>query len=242
VSSSESQGEKLESARSLHEFEESLSSGKEPFSGAGLLHLFFRPKQFFTSGLAIGKMPYVLLVTWCVGISSSIDRIDSQYLKATYKGGPLLEFMEEYLGESWFYYWGYVLVAGALNGLVIWWLGGWWYRKRLKWSSCIDPSKKLSRLVLIYSSFVSAGPAVVTALIASRIFSSYIDAAASESMLTLLLLAFPFWSVVVSYRGATNLFEVSLARARLWFLILPSLTYVFLLGLVAVLFSYLEGM
>ncbi len=149
--------------------------------------------------------------------------------------------MEKFLADTWLYYWAYILIAGVLNALVIWWLGGWWYRKRLQWSSCTDPSRKLSRLVLIYSSFVSAGPAVVLAIITSMVFPSFIAAYNSESLLPLFILVFPFWSVIVSYKGATSLFEVSLSRARIWFLALPLVLYMLLVGIFGAIGAYMSG-
>ena len=57
-------------------------------------------------------------------------------------------------------------------------------------------------------------------------------------LLSLLLLLFPFWSVAASYMGARSLFALAGWRVRLWFLILPILAYVTLLGGLTALFAF----
>jgi hypothetical protein len=46
---------------------------------------------------------------------------------------------------------------------------------------------------------------------------------------------FPFWSLGTSFAAAITLFEVRRGRARLWFVILPALTYLVAYGALGVL-------
>ncbi len=205
-----------------------------PLLPRNLVDLFVRPRRFFTGQLALGKTPYIIVAAWCYGIATSVDRIDQEILKSQLgRSNPFAQRLVSTVTESWPLFWAWVLAIGAINGLLLWLIGGWWYRKRLRWSGAADADKRLARLTYIYSSFVLAGPLVLATLFRTALYPNY--AAASDAMesLSVLMLVFPFWSVATSYAGATALFPVSKGRARLWFLILPIVFYVLIVGLVA---------
>jgi hypothetical protein len=143
------------------------------------------------------------------------------------------------LTGSWLGFWGFALLGGAVAGAVLWYVGGWWYRVRLKWAGADNPDPTLARLVYIYSGFVVAGPMVAAALLQTITFPSYRVASEAETLYPFLLLAFPLWSIVVSYNGVTARFAMRRWAARMWFLILPGLLYAFAFGAVAVFYSVL---
>jgi hypothetical protein len=91
--------------------------------------------------------------------------------------------------------------------------------------------------LLVYSSFVFAGPAVVSALIQTALYPSYLVAFEQEFVFTSLVMAAVFWSVGSTYKGAIAIFDVGVARARLWFIVLPILFYVVIMGLGGALFA-----
>jgi hypothetical protein len=195
-----------------------------------------RPTRFFSSPLGLGQTPYILFVTWCYGIASAIDRVDQELLRAEVgRPRPGWDVWGPMVTESWLGYWGFVLGMGAVSGLFLWWLGGWWYHVRLRWAGDADPDRRLARLVYVYSSFVWSGPAIAAALVATVAFANYTEAWNSDQPYSIALLIFPFWSVVTSYLGARVIFDVSPRRARLWFLILPMALYVVAFGLIAAL-------
>jgi hypothetical protein len=88
---------------------------------------------------------------------------------------------------------------------------------------------------LIYSSFVFAGPAVLVLLFQTLAYPDYL--AASDSDVSLIVLAMVFWSLGTTYRGALALFPVSKGRALLWFIALPGIFLFLLMGGVGLLYS-----
>jgi hypothetical protein len=207
-----------------------------------LVDLFVRPRRFFLGNLGTGRPPCVILVGWVYGISHAIDRLDTQLMRAELGHPPLgWTYVGPLVAGSWLGFWTWVLVAGVLGAFFLWWIGGWWYQVRLRWSGVPAPDKRRARLLFMYSSFVFAGPAVVAALIRTLRFPN--DAAACAAahgyplVLLLVLLFFPFWSVATSYVGVKALFAVTRRKAVVWFVALPMLVYVIWGGLVALLFT-----
>ena len=58
-----------------------IRPGPSPFWPQQLADLLLRPTRFFTSQLALGSTPNVVLVTWVLGMSSVIARIDSRIMR-----------------------------------------------------------------------------------------------------------------------------------------------------------------
>lgn len=221
------------------ELPEPIGPGPSPFWPQHLIDLFIRPTRFFTGQLGLGRTPNALFVTWIVGISAAIDRIDTRLVQAELRDDPARWESIERLLATWPRFWGFALAAGVVGGAAYWWIGGWWCRVRLRWSGADAPDPTLARLLLIYSSFVFAGPTVLSVAYQTTLHPSYIAAYQSESLLPLAVLAMIFWSIGTTYKGALALFDVSSARARIWFVALPLLFYFVLVGGFAALFMIL---
>ena len=214
-----------------------IGPGPSPFWPQHLVDLFLRPTRFFTDQLALGRTPYVLLVTWALGISSAVDRIDSRIMRAELRGDDATRQAIESLVGTWPRMWALVLVLGVIGGALYWWIGGWWCRVRLRWSGARSPDKRLARLLLIYSSFVFAGPAVLALVGQTLLYPNYLVAYQSEVVFSSAVMLMVFWSLFTTYRGALALFPVSRGRARFWFVALPALFYFLILGGAAVLYT-----
>jgi len=183
----------------------SIDPAPSPLWPRHLVDLFVRPRSFFSRNLALGHTPSVVLVTWCYGISNAIDRVDTELLRSELgRPRPGWELLGPLVAESWLGFWLWILAGGALGGLFLWWVGGWWYRLRLRWSGAAAPDKRLARLLLVYSSFVFAGPAVVAAVIRTLAYPNYAAAYAAEEWFSVLPIIFPFWSIATSYVGVTT--------------------------------------
>ncbi len=189
-----------------------------------LVDIFFRPGHFFSSQLALGKTPYVIFVTWMLGLASAIDRVDQEMMKVDL-GTARAHNIADLVGASWLSYWGFVLAIGACSGVFLWYLGGWWYKVRVGWSGETDPDPKTARLVYVYASFVAAMPAVLLMVAWTLMFQDYATAWADESLWPVAILIFPFWSCYASYRGVTSVFDVSTGKAFVWFALLPGVIY-----------------
>lgn len=211
----------------------------KPLSARRLVDLFARPTEFFRSQIAIGKTPYVLAVTWVVGISGSMDRIDKQLMKMEYSTHPQsAEFLAK-IADSWLSFWPFVVVVGGIGAFFLWVMGGWWYNVRLKWCGAVDHDTHSGRVVYIYTSFIYALPSVILVLAQTFLYPDYRSAYNSDSYLSMLLLIFLFWAVVNSYRAVGVVFDVHGGRRKLWFLILPIISYMLAFGVLTTILGVL---
>lgn len=204
---------------------------------ANLFNLFFRPQRFFMAKTSYQENLPVFLTAWIVGIANVIDRVsknlmrDSQDLQPRIYSGPYLELAD----TAWPNFWIGVVIAGLIAAGVLWIFGGWWYRVRLDFSGVPQTDRYLARVVYIYSTLIYALPVVFFTGLYTWFYSSYRVAYNGEDLYTLLMPLFLFWSIYVSYRGVRTAFPVRKWRARIWFLIVPSLIYgaAFIIAIVA---------
>jgi hypothetical protein len=216
-----------------------IGPGPSPFWPRHLADLFFRPKSFFSRRLALGRMPNLLLVTWCYGIANAIDHIGREHFRAELgHPRPVWESLGPFVVESWVGFWLWALAAGALGGAIVWWIGGWWYGILLRLSGARNPDKRLARMTLVYSSFVFGGPVVIAAVIQTIVYPNYAAAYGAGEWFSALLLLFLFWFIATSYVGATTLFPVTRWKAIVWFILLPVSAYLLVYGLFAALFVF----
>ena len=204
-----------------------------PFWPQHLLDLLPRPTRFFRDHLALGRTPYVILVTWALGMSSVVDRVDRRIMQEELRDDPARWQALESLLSTWPAMWAFVLAGGLVGGALYWWIGGWWCRIRLGWSGAESPDKRLARLSIIYSSFVFAGPAVVSLVGQSLMYDNYLEAYESEYIFSSIVLIVVFWSMFTTYKGALALFSISRRRAQLWFIALAAVVCFLVMGGVA---------
>lgn len=197
-----------------------------------LMALFVNPSHFFASLDDLSRPFLVLVATLCLGVASTVDRIEQHLLRAEMgQGVSGWSEVSPWLLHSWSRLWIVLLLLGALNVPLFWYLGGWWYRLRLKWSgaTALDPLRP--RLLFVYSSLVYALPVVLVMLGETVLFPNYRLARDAEGSWPLIFVLLSFWSVVVSYCGATSTFALARRKALLWFLLLPWTLYAVELGL-----------
>jgi hypothetical protein len=202
-----------------------------PFWPQHLAELFVRPRKFFTSQLALGRTPYFIFVTWCYGISSAIDQVFRDLGRAARAkaAGKTMEMV----GGSWFEFWLWVLGIGAIGAVVLWWLGGWWFRIRLRWSGAKELQDSTAQLLYVYSSFVESAPTIALMLFWTATDLNIREAFTRGRSYLAVLLVFSVWSLVTSYIGARTLFDVKPWKARLWLLFAPLFFYIIPIGLLA---------
>jgi hypothetical protein len=184
-------------------------------------------------------MPYRIndtlsIVAWIVGMNSTLGRIERQMLKADL-GSP--DGFATSLGDSWLLFWTMVIVAGAFSGIILWYIGAWWYRVRLRWSGAIEPDVDRSRAVYFYSALVWAAPALAWQVVDTVRFPNYLASWNDEGWLPVLLLILPVWSFAVSYRGVRTAFDVRRGRALFWFLVGPVALFLIGIGVIGALYA-----
>jgi len=206
-----------------------------------LVNLFLRPSRFF-GGLAREHVdPRAVVAIWVVGASFAMGRLDRMLIQADL-GRPRAATDEllPLLTESWLGFWALLVAGGAVWAVFSWYVGGWWYGLRLRWSGVSKPPSLEPRLLHTYSTFVAALPSLAYAFVVTIVFESYADAWAADESWSALLLVFPFWSVLTSYRGLSQWYRPSRPWAtRVWFVILPCVFYLVALGLIAIAYGLL---
>jgi len=199
-----------------------------------LVDYLLRPERFFLSlrkereeshafGLSVTPTTdtHLLLVAWVVGVAHTIDRADRMLLREQISSGVLTG--AELPG--WPSLWVMFLLTGILSGLATWYISGWWFRVRLRWSGAEDPDPHLARTVYMWGSFVWAVPMVLWTLVTTFSYPDYRTAYHTDDPLPWFYLGSIGWSLFIAYRGATTAFDVDPKRARIWFAVLPSVLY-----------------
>jgi hypothetical protein len=206
----------------------------EPVALANLFDLFFRPGEFFAGTIALGRTPAVLLVAWVVGAANTLGRVDTELLKVS--AGHEHGFAAALTATSALSFWGLIAAVGAFTGLLIYRIGGWWYRRRVVLCGVSDADAVLARHVHIYATFVADAPVVLVALIQTARYGNYATAYANAGLVDLVPIAGVFWSVAVSWKGVRAAFPAIRRRqAAIWFLVLPCVFFVVVMGAVGML-------
>lgn len=182
--------------------------------------LFIRPRKFFSSQEIYGTRFAHLLGAWIVGMNATADQIDKKLIasQATGKANSAVQFAL----ESWGHYWGMLAGLGLIGAFFCWFVGGWWYGKRLQFSgaSNVDPMK--ARKANVYQSLVYDIPALCLTAYYTAYFPNYLATWQSDELWSLLIIVpAVFFSCWVSFVAATTSFAVSNWKAMLWFLVLP---------------------
>lgn len=212
----------------------------EPYRPSGFMWpylLFLRPKIFFTHFVLEASPLLTALAALIYGISGAIDELEERLLRAELKGQghiflPLI--------SNWRSYWILCVALGVLSAFFYFWIGGWWYKKRLAFCGAKDADTSLSRRVYLFASQVYAIPGLIYALWETGHYPTPLAARSGSDIGGLVVVICLFWSVYVSYRGVRTAFEVRRWAARFWFMILPG--GFCLLGIIAVVVALAVGM
>ncbi|MEM7125815.1 MAG: YIP1 family protein [Chloroflexota bacterium] len=191
------------------------------------LHLFFQPRRFFNNEKLFGAKNIPALAAICYSLARVLNRVDRQLTQADMGGrNSQADMMSELaLFDSWLDFWPFILLIAAIGSPLIWWIGGWWYSLRIRWSDVPERDGRKARVVYVYSALIESVPVILVAVIHSFVYANYYESWVSDSLWEALLLVFPFWALVVSYIGVRTVFPVTIWKARLWFLIVPCLLY-----------------
>lgn len=209
--------------------------GASPLGLRGWRDLYFAPRRFFARRHELIRRSETAFVGYVAGVAGVIDRIDTQLIRSDVDGGGSIA---ADVATSWLGFWMAVLSAGILSGYLRWFIMGWWYRKRLEWSGAVAPDRELARGVYMWQNLVVAAPSILYCVAGTFLYASYAEMWRTQTYAALFILVFIAWSCVTSYFAATTAFDhVSRARAALWFLALPLVTYTIALGALGLIFT-----
>jgi hypothetical protein len=197
-----------------------------------LLDLFTRPRRFFGRRLDLGAGLPFSLTAMVVGVSAYVDRVDLAILRSSLNtdadaGQPMA-----LIGTTgWPVFWLLALILGAVSAFFFYWIGGWWYGVRLRFSGAGKALDwRLARLVNIWMNLVQALPHMLLTLGFTFVYPNYIAAYNSTDLVSSFLPIMLLWSIAVSYVAVRENFNVTPWKAQLWFLYLPTAFVVVLMG------------
>lgn len=194
--------------------------------------LVIKPKEFFSEHFKENQSPYFLLVFAMCALGMGVDRFEAMIAKSN---GPTLM-------PNWGVAWGIIIASGILGGLMYYYFGGWFFNKRVQWSKGIA-NKHKSRFIYLYCTFPAMLFSVLLAIYGTYAYpnpASYDAATLSDPIIiggSITLLAMLFYSVRISYTGATTLYQLDSKRAKIWFLYLPITYYALLFTLIFLAFG-----
>lgn len=203
---------------------------------ARMLELLLTPRAYFANRDFLRDERSLAIAAFLGGISAAVDRIDQQLFKANRgQSNALLDWAL----ESWLQFWVMVFISGTISAVLLWRLGGWWYKKRLHWSGATEVTATAhdARRVNAMQKLVFVAPSVALTLVQTAIYQNYREAWHGETTSSMLILALLFWSCWTSYCAATTVFPVQKNKARIWFLILPIVFYLMTVGVYGMLAS-----
>jgi len=132
-----------------------------------------------------------------------------------------------YGSQSWPTYWLVLAGAGSFGAAWVYYLGGFWYKLRLRLSGIRGPDVLLVRRVYLSAAQVVAVPVLLKTLVYTFVHDTPQAAAlADATWQERFYLVIPVWSAVVGYIGVRTVFQAPKVRAAIWFLVLPGLFYV----------------
>lgn len=209
------------------------SAASSPYLPIHLIDIFIDPRRFFSSKTALGNPLNLVIAVLIAGLSEGISYVD-QLLLETEIGGAQNSWEDlAPMLQSWPTFWITSLLGSVITGALLWVIGGWLFRLRIRLSGAPEPDPRLSRIVFAYSLIVRTLPHLLLVVLWAIAYEGYGEAFGKNMGLSLLLTSgFAFGELFSAYTGVVTLFAVERDRARLWFIIAPAVFYAFSLALV----------
>lgn len=195
----------------------------------GLVALYLRPHSFFANADRLRQQPGLLLAASIAGLLLACSLLDTMI--AWLLNQPLQDDSGvRGLAASWLHYWTGVALLWVPGIALEWYVGGWWFRQRLRWSGAATVESLQARSVYVFQCLFLTLPFLIYNVVCTLLFADWSAAVAGATPITIIALVLSCLSVRTGYAAATTAFEVSRIRARFWFGVLPLLWYGGVLG------------
>lgn len=193
----------------------------EPPRSTRLLHLLLRPRVFFQHLPRAHSVWFPIAAAWIAGVATAMEMVTA---KIPGKSGF------ETLDSSWTTFWLVCLLGGVARGVIVYFVGGWWYRVLLRFSGERESNHLLARRVNVYAQQFAA--VAVLAYMGWQTFAypSPVVAANSGDFGWLFVIAAMLWSIYAGYVGAGVCFNTRPWPRRMLFGALPLALLVLSLG------------
>jgi hypothetical protein len=209
------------------------------FGPQRLVSLLLTPRVFFSHPDLMRDRLGIIIAAALVGITNAMGRLDQNLSKADIRQQQALDGFTRWATSSWLQYWVIVILTGLVSAVLSWYIGGWFYRKRLEWSGAGEVEPDDARSLSVLQDMVWVLPMVLMAVIQTLSYANYAEAWEATTTVSAMMMVFVFWSCWTSYCAATTVYTLKKTQARFWFLILPAIFYVVILGVFGMLYAML---
>lgn len=175
--------------------------------------------KFAQEYLVTEKPKYLILVIWVLGIGNVANNLTISD------------------SSTWGEVWTTAIFGGILTGVVNYYIAGWFYHLRVGWSKGVG-TIDTSRNIYIFSSLPVAVTGIGLLLFNHMVYGNdyfdlyYLDSSSVDIIFGLLALAAFAYSIYISYQAVRNVMHVQKKRGMFWFVIAPTIFYMFILGVV----------
>ena len=183
------------------------------------------PEEFYNKINRKNKLIYIFIaaIAWCCGIGGVTLKITQDYTSAMM--GISVFQGNLYAIQDWKFFWFITSIAGLILGIILYWIGGWWYNLRIRWSGDKNIDKRMGRKVFICNVLIKELPIVIVVTICTFVFKNYAETLAKLITMLMLFTIFDILSIANSYRNVISLFKVNRSTAAIFFLIPQLLFY-----------------
>lgn len=178
-----------------------------------LKEYYFNFSEFAKRHLMTGSPRYFLWAVWLVGIGSATDRMSTSS------------------SSGWVEAWVTVLLGGILTGAIAYYVSGWFYQVRIKWSKGVDDIDT-ARNIYIFStlpiSVISIGSLFFNCIsYGDDYFTTYSsDSSSVDTLFAVFSLVAIIYSIRISYKASIEVMKAKKSRSVVWFIVLPVIFYV----------------
>lgn len=168
--------------------------------------------QFSEKHLTKKNPQYLLLAAWLVGVGTAADRLTAQ----------------DY--TSWGEIWAVVLFGGVISGALTYYIAGWFFNLRVKWSKGRDDIDT-SRNINIFATLPISVASILALFFNQMSYGSdyfgyyYSDGTTVDGVFFFVAVAVIIYSIRISYKAAREVLGAEKNRAIGWFIVLPAVFY-----------------
>lgn len=194
---------------------------------AWLLMLFVRPDIYFQRFARGRGVVMMILVGLIVVLSGTSSRVETFLISNPDIFIPIIPLWTSFLICT--------LVGSVFFGALLVGLGGTWYWARLRMCGDHEAEWDQGLRVYLHAGLVHSIPHLLYTLYAVTQFDTPGDWALGPfDPLAMVVVGMTLWSAVVSFIGVRTVFNTKLVWSLLWFLVLPMVWVVLMLGLIFV--------
>ncbi len=194
--------------------------------GRLLWALLFAPTRFMLSHAVHVKFSQVFVLMWFVGMIQVIDQLEWRSLGSGSQVSRIL--------NTWPEIWGAAMAGGVVRGLIYYWLLGLWFRARLHMCGVRRVDSGVAGRVFAFLHFPALLVGFCYYAVASLVFSDFTSYSESDHIGWIIASVLPavaaIYGSVLAYASVRGVFNANRFWAIIWFLFLPIVLRIGVLG------------